>query len=236
MPRSYRFCPYERVDLLDRSNNFAYMAHLGQYGGVIRAYNDDAACNAMVGQIFVDGDMCNGAPRMTNVTFVCLDVTAPQEEYYARVPQIFDAYTADGCSYALDLPIAAACSGPSFGLCADSAPTTNPQPSPSPSFAYSDTFIPRGNWTDVMVTAYAMGSSAPPSVRLVTADGAATPPRAPEVAPGLLPPSASPIPVPFPGGLLLLGLYPSSGGPGTNVTVMAAEMAKQKRIYAWGRI
>lgn len=226
---SYRFCPYGRVDLLDPGQNHAYVGDLGTYAGVIRETVPAAGnCTAITGQLFLDGSMCGGVPRTARVLFTCIDDTTPQQAYYTRVPQIYAATPTDAgsCSYDLELPLPAACPGtPSYGLCGAANPSPNPLPSPSPAFVYSAAFI--GGWNDVAVTAYVMGAAPPPTVRLVTSDGSgATPPTAPVPAP--LEPSRSPIPVPFPSGLQLLGIVPSRGPStgGTRVTVMMAGVTR----------
>jgi uncharacterized membrane protein YgcG len=226
---AYRFCPYGRVDLLDPGQNHAYVGDLGTYAGVIREAVPAAGnCTALTGQLFLDGSMCGGVPRTARVLFTCIDDTAPQQDYYTRVPQIYAATPTDGagCSYDLELPLPAACPGtPAYGLCGAANPSPNPAPSPSPVFAYTPAFV--GGWNDVAVTAYVMGAAPPPTVRLVTSDGSgATPPTAPVPAP--LEPSRSPVPVPFPGNLQLLGIVPASGPStgGTRVTLMMAGVTR----------
>jgi len=212
----FRFCPYQRIDLLDARANGAYVDDLGEYTGVIRAFVPSANCMAITGHIFNEGTMCNGAPRSTNVTFTCIDTTSPLVDYYTRVPQIFAASSADGCHWAMDFPIAAACLDARFGLCGSANPSPNQLPSPSPQFLYSNAFV--SSWGASSVVAYVMGSTAPPTTRIQTAGGSASAPT--DAVPQPLAPSQSPIPVPFPGGLQFLGIWPLSG-PGTGtVTIM----------------
>ena len=216
---SYRFCPYTRVDLGDPTNNNAYVAHLGDFAGVTRTYIPENNCTAMTGQLFVDGDMCNGAPRVVRVDFTCIDTTAPEQDVFTQTPQIYSAVpSADGCSFALTMPILAACTGPNFGLCADDDPSPNPLPSPSPQFAYSTAFI--ATWAPTNIVAYTMGAAPPAAVRVASADGYLS--AAFGALPEPLEPSRSPVPVPFPSTLVLMGLHPNSGPStgGTTVTLM----------------
>lgn len=217
---AHRFCPWLRVDLLTRANNFAFLNSLGTYAGVIRGPAPaPSACNAITGLMFTDGALCGGAPSSANVTFVCIDDTAPQQEYYTRVKQPFAAFTPDGgCSWVLDFPIAAACPGARYALCADAVPSPNPLPSPSPAFNFAPAFV--ASWTDGSVVAYTMGATPPAAVVLETTAGARTPARAPTQ--GSLAPSQSPVPVPFPPSLSFNGIDPPSGpsAGGTPLTIM----------------
>lgn len=70
----YRFCPFQQVQHF--SSGGFNIGTLGQYSGVIRDSNN-ANCpggNAIVGQKFIDGSLCNGVPSTSFVNFVCVDV------------------------------------------------------------------------------------------------------------------------------------------------------------------
>lgn len=121
--------------------------------------------------------MCNGAPRTSRLKFGCIDEAAGQADYYTRVKQIYSYATNDSCTYEFEVLIPEACDGPRYGLCADSLFSPNPIPTPSPQFVYQNAFISTsgvGGWSDVLVTAYVMGSVPPDSVRLVASVSASS--------------------------------------------------------------
>jgi len=229
---AFAFCPYANVSLLDKRSGNALVTSLGSYQGVVRSpVPPSAGCDngvAITSMIFAAGPMCNGAPRTTNVTFTCIDMTAPDQGFYTASPQIYSAISADGCNWAMDFAMVAACRGPGYDMCADPGSVPNPSPSPAPAWGYATTaFI--DSWSDGRVVAYAANVTvAPATVRVVTSGGSSSSGTGPVPQP--FPASRSPIPVPFPMGIKMLGMEPQyvPVGGGTLVTVMLAGVTSER--------
>lgn len=204
---AYRFCPFQRVEHF--LGNFAN-GNLGTYAGVVRDFNNVncPGSNAIVGMKFLDGSMCNGAPSTSIVNFVCVDVLgAGLVDWGTRTPMIDSAVTPDQCNWNLTLPLPGACDGPRFALCGSAVASPNPTPAPSPQFSFAPA-TPL-SWTAGLITALMPGTVPPPAVRIETSAGVLSTAVEPEA--GTLPPSASPIPVPFPSTLEIISMTPQEG-------------------------
>ena len=203
---------------------------LGTYVGVLRDTNNVncPGSNAIVGMKFLDGSLCNGVPSTSTINFVCLDVLGPGlATWGTNTPMINAAIrSADGCSVNTTLPLPGACDGARFTLCGSPLASPNPVPTPSPSFSFTQATVTA--WSDGAISAYAPGTMPPPAVRVQRGDNSAVSTGyEPEAGP--LPPSASPIPTPFPSNLEVIGIVPNQGvrGQCTPVTIMLAGLTQQ---------
>jgi hypothetical protein len=224
---AYRFCPFQRMEHFEGSFS---IGSLGTYAGVLRDTNNVncPGSNAIVGMKFLDGSLCNGVPSTSTINFVCLDVLGPGlATWGTNTPMINAAIrSADGCSVNTTLPLPGACDGARFSLCGSPLASPNPVPTPSPTFSFTQATVT--SWADGAISAYAPGTMPPPAVRVQRGDNSAVSTGyEPEAGP--LPPSASPIPTPFPSNLEVIGIVPNQGvrGQCTPVTIMLAGLTQQ---------
>lgn len=224
---AYRFCPFQRMEHFEGSFS---IGSLGTYAGVLRDTNNVncPGSNAIVGMKFLDGSLCNGVPSTSTINFVCLDVLGPGlATWGTNTPMINAAIrSADGCSVNTTLPLPGACDGARFSLCGSPLASPNPVPTPSPTFSFTQATVT--SWADGAISAYAPGTMPPPAVRVQRGDNSAVSTGyEPEAGP--LPPSASPIPTPFPSNLEGIGIVPNQGvrGQCTPVTIMLAGLTQQ---------
>lgn len=203
----YRFCPFQQVQHF--SSGGFNIGTLGQYSGVIRDSNN-ANCpggNAIVGQKFIDGSLCNGVPSTSFVNFVCVDVLgAGLIQWGTNTPMVNAAIRSpDGCSANLTLPLPGACDGARWTLCGSPAASPNPSPVPSPVFSFTQATITE--WSDGRITAYAPGTTPPPRCACRRAlawwGRGLSPSRAPS------PPAPAPSLFPFPQTSLFLASFPT---------------------------
>ena len=229
-------CPYNRAEALDYARVRSGQpgrdvdAHLGRFVSVVREMRTDASgsgsCLAHIGMQFANGDECNGRQRTANVTWTCLDTFCEGDDdadacvaaLVAR-PQVVSAFdiNGDACDWALDVPIAAACAGPSFGLCGAANPSPGASASPAPTFSYASAFVEA--WSASRAVVWVAGASVPPqSIVLRTAAGLGSLADAPLPMP--LAPSPSAVPSPFPSALQIIGFDPPAGGPGPHTSTL----------------
>jgi hypothetical protein len=215
---SIEVCPYSTSYLRARGGG-PRVASLGVFSGVISDVLlnecDGQPPTAAVGLRFSGGDVCGstGGTYSATVNFTCISDADPWRDRYEDNATVNAASVSpDGCTWALTVPLLSAC--PGTGALCDSAlaPAPSPTPQPLPQWR-ADAYI--AAWAPGAITLYAPPGPlpAPAALRVRAFDGAISAPRAPVAEP--LPPSATPIPVPFPSVLTVLGALPS-GGPSSD--------------------
>jgi hypothetical protein len=221
---SFEVCPFATSYLRTPGPTGRRVGSLGTFSGVVRSNSSDCENNdncdsappfsnlAVTGLLFSGGDACgNGGTLSAVVNFVCTSRADPWQLRYEENATVNAAsLSADGCTWSLDVPLDDACSGDNFELCSCLTATPTPIPSPSPiPFTYPPSTMLPLTWGPSTVTLYLQPtSSLPLAARARRYDGRVSPPLALVAAPA--PPSASPIPNPFPSTLTVLSVVPNS--------------------------
>ena len=208
---SFEVCPYSTSFIRARGGG-PRLASLGAFAGVVRRAN--VVCDSSVlqvsGLLFQGGDVCGSGTLSAQVNFVCIRTADPWADRFLANASVNAATgSADGCSWQLDVPLAVACDDT---LCsAIPNPSPNAVPTPAP-FSFTSGFVASWTPSSIIVLVQPTAGTTPPGLRGVRVrryDGALSGLVLPLRAP--LPPSASPIPVPFPASLTVLGVAPSGG-------------------------
>ena len=216
---SVEVCPYGTSYLRARGGG-ERVASLGVFSGVI--VESAPACNetddddvppqleAAVGLRYSGGDVCGSGTYSATVSFVCINAADPWQLRYLRNATVNAAsVSADGCTWALSVPLSSACFD-EYDLCnATLVPGPIPSPAPRPQPIFMPSYI--SSWTPGRIIAFAPPGAlpAPSALRVRRFDGVTSAPLVPVAKP--LPPSATPIPMPFPAALTVIGAFPSAG-------------------------